>query len=101
MKIKAARELPDVAPDGLTFNSLDVKKAEEVFEKIKSACELPNVVKINSLDVQQAEEIFEKIRSVSERPSVVTLSSLSGGACAKPGKGRGAAAARPPAFPKL
>ncbi len=99
-KIKAASELPDLFPDGLTFIS---QESRGILWK-RSACELPNAVRTSSLDVQKAEEVFEKMRSASEPPKDVTLSRTCGGVCAKqgtkPGIARGAAAARPPPLPK-
>ncbi len=77
--MRLAAELPDV----VTFNSLDIKKAEEVFEK--SASELPGVVKLNSLigsgctqqgETKKAEGLCEKTRSAAELPDAVTLTSL-------------------------
>ncbi len=71
----SASELPDL----LTFDSLDIKIAEEVFEKMRSASELPDVVKFNSLDIKKAAEVFEQMKSASELPDVLKCNSLIGG----------------------
>ncbi len=64
----------------MTFNSLDVKKAEEAFEKMKSASELPDLVSFSSLlgggraqhgETKKAEEICEEMSSADELPDVL------------------------------
>ncbi len=51
---------------------------------MRSASELPDVVKFNSLDIKKAEEVVEEMKSASELPDIVTFSSLFDD-CAKQG----------------
>ncbi len=58
-------------------------KADEIFEKMKSASELPDEVKFSSFITQQgqtkkAEEICQKTRSAGEIPDALMFNSLSG-----------------------
>ncbi len=65
----------------MKFSSLitqygDTAKAEEMCEKMRSACELPGVMTFNSSggggfakqgEVKKADEVFEKMKSASKR----------------------------------
>ncbi len=68
--MKSASEHPDeVRVSSLITQHGEIKEAEEIFENMRSACELPDVVASNSLvgdgcakqgHAKKADEVFDK-----------------------------------------
>jgi hypothetical protein len=62
-----------VVPNAVTFNCLDIRKAEDVFETMTTARAVPNVPDVvtfncldDSLDIKYAEEVLETMRTAGK-----------------------------------
>ncbi len=78
VKMRSAGELPDVVTFSSLLNDRakqgDIKKVEEIFEWRRAGGMLPNVATFSSL-VKNAAENVEKMKSASELPDEVKVNS--------------------------